>query len=221
MALGGGGCKDMKRDPWSEATSLAELGELSAQFCEGKLQETPDHCGPRDPETVAIAAPLAHANRQGFVTTGSQPGCSDPRWEQRAAVDGWAAPATVKRLRGLIAGTRLCMQVVATRPWRSSYKNVVNVSRSHTPNGVVEYTHFGFIPGRYTPFIDLGRRDLTKGACHVTIYDPEWGDESLLWDRLGEPDWDNPSPPPKCGHSRPAAIDADDAGWCRHVFRKR
>ena len=32
-------------------------------------------------------------------------------------------------------------------------------------------------------------------ALQVTIYDPVWGPSWLLWDRLGQRDWDNPAPP--------------------------
>jgi uncharacterized protein DUF6919 len=203
------------RPLWGEAESLADLGELVAQFCEGRLLETPGHGGPRDPETVQIAAPLAHANRQGFVTTGSQPGHDHGGWEQRAVVEGWATPATVGKLRGLVAGTRLQMQATAERPWRSDHNRVVTCSRHHTPDGIWEHTGFGFVPGRFEPFIDLGRSDLTEDACYVTVYDPQWGDESLLWDRLSQPDWDNPAPPPapSAAEVRDAERRADGLAW--------
>jgi hypothetical protein len=186
---------------WHQAESLADLGELVAQFCEGKLLATPGHDGPRDPETREIAGPLAHANRQGFVTSNSQPGCArrgegyEDGYEQRAEVTGWATPATAEKLQRLFAGTRIQVRAVTDRPRRASYDNAVNVSRSVMPEGTWEHTVTGFVPGRSTRFIDLGRPDLIEGAAWVTVYDPEWGNHSLLWDRLSQPDWDHPEPP--------------------------
>jgi hypothetical protein len=201
---------------WDKAESLADLGELSAQFCEGKLLQTPDHGGTREPETVGIAAPLAHANRQGFVTGCSQPGYDqlfgEGRAQQRAAVEGWAAPDTVRKLRNLVRGTRLQIQVAESRPRRTDYSAAVNVSRHVGPEKTRECTSFGAVPGRREHFADLGRPDLTEGACYVTIYDPEWGPQSLLWDRLGQRDWDNPAPPePETAMPIPSEAEVRDA----------
>lgn len=190
---------------WRGAKTFADLCELSAQFCEGKLSRTPDHGGPRCEETERIAEPLAHANRKGFLTIGSQPGEDAPLYyegelrgfgQQRAAVEGWAHPDTAERLQRLFAGTRIQVRVSQRRKWRADYSQVTNVSRYVPSEGDVrEETHFGFVPAETTHFIDLGRQDLTSGAAYVTLIDPEWGDHDLLWRRLSAPDWDNPPPP--------------------------
>lgn len=181
---------------WEKAETFADLGELVARFCEGELVETPDHGGPRCPETVPVAAQLAHANRCGFVTTSSQPGYDHDGSQQRAAVEGWAMPETAEQLEALVGGTRLQLQVSERRAWRADYSRAFLVSRYVHPDGeVLEETHFGFVPGSRTDFIDLGRSDLTDGALFVTVHDPEWGDHSLLWDRLATPNWDHPHPP--------------------------
>jgi hypothetical protein len=194
-----------ERQLWRGAKTFADLCELSAQFCEGKLSKTPDHGGSRCEETARIGGPLAHANRQGFLTTVSQPGEDVPLYhggelhgtgQQRAAVEGWAHPDTADQLRRLFDGTRIQVKVSHRRKWRADYSQVVNVSRYVPRSGEVrEETHFGFVPSECTNFIDLGRPDLTGDAVYVTAYDPLWGDHNLLWERLSAPDWDNPPPP--------------------------
>jgi len=180
---------------WSSARTLTDLGELVARFCEGELSETPDHAGPRAPETERIAAPLAHANRQGFITSSSQPGVLDDTGRQRAAVEGWATPETEDRLWRLVAGTRLDMHATNHRPrWATNYSTAVPVSEVATDTGgYVTCTDFGAVPSA-RDFAHLERPDLTDGCAFVSIIDPEWGDEPLLWERLSEPDWDHPRP---------------------------
>lgn len=113
-------------------------------------------------------------------------------------------PETAAQLEALVRGTRLRIQASQRRSWRGDYSRAFLVSRYVRADGsVLEETHFGFVPGRRTAFTDFGRGDLTDGALYVTIHDPEWGDHSLLWDRLAQPDWNNPTPPP-AAHPAPA-----------------
>ncbi len=181
---------------WREVSSFADLCELSAEFCEGKLARTPGHMGPRAGETVRIGDELAHANRQGFLTSGSQPGEDDDGHQQRAAVEGFASPETVEKLRGLVAGTRLQMQVSTYGQRRTDYSGAYEATRQVYPDGSCHvFTEFGAVPGRNEIGCDFDRPDLVDGMAYVSIHDPDWGDHSLLWDRLAQPDWDRPDPP--------------------------
>ena len=210
---------------WAQAEGWADLCELSAQFCEGKLPETPDHDGPRMPETVRIAEPLAHANRQGFLTSGSQPGedmiHDGLRFQQRAVVEGWALGRTLDQLEGLIGGTRLRMQATDKRPRRyNDYSQSFDATRAIYPDGSVHVgTEFGGVPSRRES-VDLGRSDMTADTYWVTISDPEWGDHSLLWDRLSAPDWDNP-PPLTDAERAPATTVDEPLRWERPTWRIR
>lgn len=94
------------RKPWAQARTIADLGELTAQWLEGRIGSQPGYmpnCGP-DEETAALVPALAAANRAGYLTSNSQPGCDGPgydgrRWTQRAAVCGFADSATAARIR--------------------------------------------------------------------------------------------------------------------------
>lgn len=196
--------RQAERQLWANVRDLAELRELMAQFCEGRLWAWPNHLGPRDPETVEIGDALAHANRAGFLTTGSQSGVSDPMgnedgsiadcgalWEQRAAVEGFATIETTYRLIDLISGSGLEAQygrAENVRWWRRyDFEHTVLVTRVNDH----EHTHFGAEVGRRgTRFMFYGVptpvvRQL-QDLVQVFIYDPRWGEHDLLWERLAK-----------------------------------
>ena len=93
------------RRAWEAARTLADLGELTAQWLEGTIASQPAYtpgCGP-DPETAPLIPVLACCNRAGYVTNCSQPGetgtgFDGAAWEQRAAVEGFASPAVAGRI---------------------------------------------------------------------------------------------------------------------------
>jgi hypothetical protein len=87
-------------DPrWPAAVTLEELGELVAQWLEGRIiGVTPFYGGPPDPETTELIPVLASLNRSGFVTEHSQPGEVDGDSAQRAAVSGYCHRDVAERL---------------------------------------------------------------------------------------------------------------------------
>src|SRR5690242_948094 len=94
---------DRNRQGWACARTLADLGQLTARWLEGDLATVPGYgCRPAA-ETALLVPVLAAVNRAGYVTAGSQPGHAGPgydraRWEQRAAVEGLAAPPLAARI---------------------------------------------------------------------------------------------------------------------------
>ncbi|URN11353.1 hypothetical protein LUW77_03420 [Streptomyces radiopugnans] len=94
------------RKAWAQARTIADLGELTARWLEGRIGSQPGYmpnCGP-DEETTVLVPALAAANRAEFLTTNSQPGSegrgADGRWwVQRAAVCGFADPPVADRIR--------------------------------------------------------------------------------------------------------------------------
>lgn len=58
---------------WREAQTLDELGELTARWIEGTLPYYPFYGETIDPETEPLQDKLAYFNRNGLVTTFSQP----------------------------------------------------------------------------------------------------------------------------------------------------
>lgn len=84
-----------KQEPtrtWEDARTLEELGEATAKWIEGKVLFHPCYAGTIDDETESIVETLAFFNRNGFVTTFSQPAraLDDCGYSQRACVQGFA-----------------------------------------------------------------------------------------------------------------------------------
>lgn len=182
------------REKWASARTLTDLGELTAQWLEGRISSVPGFYGPPDEETVPLIPVLARLNRAGFVTDCSQPGEIDGEYdcEQRAAVQGYAAQGLAVRIitavaeaRGLVSVS--CPPSMVPR-WRYGYKQSVTVTQV---NGE-QFTGFGVrIPRRHIrdPHIGHGMcgREAVDALCsawQVTIVDLEWGRERLLWDVL-------------------------------------
>jgi len=183
---------------WAEARTLADVGELTARWLEGRIDSQPGYCGPSDVDDPARLVPLlAKLCRAGFVTTcsqigGREQGANGTCWEQCAAVEGFVGPHLAFRLAQ--AAENAALDYVLHDPvnlprWRYRYHGAVTVTRV---NGR-PFTGFGAnLPRRHI------RDDLLGyGICHpdavdalcsawqVTLIDPEWGREpSPLWDML-------------------------------------
>jgi hypothetical protein len=168
---------------WSTARSLTDLGELTAQFLEGKLSQTPSNWGPPDPETTALVPVLAATNRAGFVTDMSQPGqpAGEDGWEQRADVSGFAGDEAFVRLMAAAAGSDLI--ITAARAGHEDSGPLYCITRQ----GKRENTWDGGAETRkslrngYGQFCDPQVADALCAAWQVTLIDPEWGRNDVLW----------------------------------------
>ena len=156
---------------------------------------------------------LARLNRAGFVTSGSQPasdgkGCDGANWRQRAAVEGYASDAVLDRLRSCVrldatTGTFPLLIAQKASRWRYRYDRAVAVTRTdgcdpHCPTRHADgcdYTWFGAKVPRHRhirdPHMGYGicHPDAVDAVCEawqVTVIDPEWGRNDLLWDVLDD-----------------------------------
>lgn len=187
------------RTVWAEPVTLAGLGEQTARWLEREVISQPGYQpghGP-DTETEHLVPVLARACRAGFVTDGSQPGVDEssrpdlagpgPRFQQRAAVEGFCSSAAAERIRAAAeAAGLLVLDVVPADVWRYDYSGCVEVTRC----GSEVLTSFG---GRPT-WRDLERvrfaecndtmLEVLCWAHLVTVVDPQWGRDDLLWPTL-------------------------------------
>jgi hypothetical protein len=164
---------------WKDAKTVADLGQLMADWLEGRIPSRPGYYGSRpDPETSPILPTLVAACRAGFITDNSQPGCDErgadgARWQQRAAVTGWVAdPHLFNRLLGAARDSGLI--VVGGRA-------VTVTTRDGKP-----YTAFGETISRRhvkTMWDGVGRSAMADvlAARQVTIVDRAWGESDRLW----------------------------------------
>jgi hypothetical protein len=188
------GMSDEDAELWESAQSLADIGNFTALWLEGQIASQPGYapgCGP-DEETADLIPVLAAANRAGFVTDSSQPGESctgydGAHWDQRAAVQGLASAEVADRLRSL-ASPDLLVQVHDAPRWRFRFDTAIPVTRREGST----CTRFGArLPVRHLrdgwTGYGICARDAVREVCaakQVTIVDPVWGRNDILWPAL-------------------------------------
>jgi len=179
------GRSEKHRVLWREATSLRDLGELMAQWLEGKITYQPAYYArAAEDETDGLVDVLAEVNRAGLVTTFSQPGVPLVAGSgQRASIDGFGTQDTIDRLQAATLGTDLV--VIAFAPdCESGGQVVVTAINGH------ECTWLGLpldavdIDDYYQDDLSHPGLDAMRSAWQVNVIDPVWGRDDLLWDTL-------------------------------------
>jgi hypothetical protein len=182
------------RRAWGAATTLADLGELTARWLEGDLKSRPGYqprYGPDD-ETADLIPVLAAANRAGFVTDQSQPGIDEPgfdgaRWQQKAAVDGYISDLDLlARIRDAATTAGLVVIVHPPGARRGPVADVVATTRDGEP-----VTSFGGRPSRRDiefSWSGAGRPAACAAvdAHWLTLIDPDFNRNDRLWSVLGQ-----------------------------------
>ena len=168
---------------WRGARTLADLGELVAQWLEGTIKSVPTVVpgyGP-DEDTTLLVPVLAAANRAGFVTDFSQPGEDVDGRVQRAAVAGFASPATFARLCAVAAEADL--MITAARAgdiyWGTCVTVSVDNDRENTWAGGAQ-TRSAIWDG-YGWCCHPSAVEALCRAWQVTLIDPQWGRNDHLW----------------------------------------
>lgn len=162
---------------WATASSLDELGELTAAWLEGTLAFIPTYGDRPDPETLPLVPALAAMNRAGFWTNNSQPGeHGADGYVQRAWVCGYCNESTSNTIVAAAVATDL---VVLATP--AVFESWVQIPISRLGNK--EWTWSG---GHTPPTRDSledtpAAFDAVVESWYVEVIDPVWGRNDLLW----------------------------------------
>lgn len=185
---------------WREASTYAEMCELTALWLDGRLPRSITYDGVPDPETADIPAGLlAGLCRAGYLTDLSQPahgwepGFDNAGYRQRAYVEFLVPAEQVGTL--VWAAVTNGLWVNARKPTRLrlwSHTNTVPVTETgeYTPYGAEAVTLAGVqVPTRYWRWIGLSHRNgamarILASSYQVSIVDLTWGRNDLLWDTL-------------------------------------
>lgn len=166
---------------WAEAETLAELGEFTAQWLEGRIGFHPGYLASTPAEETRELVPvLAGLNRAGYLTDFSQPGrpvidgCG-----QRAAVGGFCEETLAERLDQLSAVSDLIVLTYWPGPTDELRVPVTIldgeqhtwVGGSPVPKDIV----YGQLDGG-----SVGAAFTLMESCHVTVLDPCWGRNDVL-----------------------------------------
>lgn len=191
------------RRAWRAPVDLDGLGEVTAQWLEGRIESHPNgHYGGPDEETAEIRDALIALNRAGFVTDCSQPGQTPDSegdgedWWQRAAVQGFATPefaAGVDEVEATHPDLIVVRHQGAPSRWFPTLQDLLGWGREgsvpctrwngrlHTAFGCRMYaSDIGLC---FDPVSDEAH-DALCSAVQLTVIDSEWGRKNYLWDAL-------------------------------------
>lgn len=151
------------RRAWRGAATLAQIGELTAQWCEGKLTQTPAHLGPPDIETLPWLRTLAALNRTGWAVTTNSQAAHVGGWYEDTAWCAWVIGfATQEGMAWLQDAAKdepaLSLAFLEDRAWADE----LGLYRSRCPRA---------------------RRELNE-ALMFCLMDPVHGRRRPLWGRL-------------------------------------
>ncbi len=166
----------MSDDPWSDAKTIEELAELTAQWLEGRVEGHPSGYDLPDQETELIRAPLIAMNRTGYFTDHSQPGVAEGWGDQRANVSGYCNQGLASRL--VDAGTFSDLIVLAHPPG-SDASAPIPVTRS--PEGPHTIANNYWSDGMTWPTLSSDAQEAIRQAWYVEVLDATWGRNNLLW----------------------------------------
>lgn len=167
---------------WSQASSLRDLGILTANWLEGAMATQPMYGGGPDNETRPLINHLAAYNRAGFITHGSQPGTPFRNgWAQRAWVEGWCTEATARRIEAELLGTDLI--VGYTPPGNDAWTRICITTAGGQPNTTACAMTRDYLIEQYRDVLPAAMPTLIN-AWQVFVIDPIWGRNDVLWDAV-------------------------------------
>jgi hypothetical protein len=181
--------KRSERRLWRSARTLQDLGDLMARWLEGDIGSQPGYqprYGP-EPETTDLIETLAACNRAGYLTISSQPGLITDDLQQRAAVQGFTDDLRMlRRLERLGESAGLLTAVHLTAAPSEPVDGFIATISEGEP-----CTGFGChlaTSDLYVIWSGCHRTaaDAVIASYQVTLIDPEYGRNDLLWTVLDE-----------------------------------
>jgi hypothetical protein len=188
------GRKPRWRSLWRTPTTLEAIGELTAQWLEGKIDYHPLAGGSPDDETRPLQNSLASVNRQGLVTTFSQPGqaLDNQGSSQRAAVEGFAKETIAKRIATLTLYTELLTFIFPPDvTW--GYQIPITLEDYHPFTWLGAWDAELVLDGFEEVCSDEAIMELRR-AWGVVVIDLNWGREDYLWRHLAHALVSSPDP---------------------------
>ena len=169
---------------WQQASTLAELGELTAQWLEGAVPCLPMYLGVPAPETKPLIPHLAAYNRCGYLTHQSQPGTPLRNGSaQRAWVHGFGTAELADRIENTLLDSDLI--VCTTPPGGDNPTRIcvtIDDSRAYTIGGAMRAS---YLAEQYREEVPVALPALLN-AWQIEVIDPQWGRNDLLWGRLDQ-----------------------------------
>jgi hypothetical protein len=174
--------EDLNVELWKNAKTLSEIGELTARWIEGTLPFHPCYGENPDEETDSIQKHLINFNRNGLVTTFSQPAESlnEEGYAQRAALEGFTEEDTAKKIAALGLYTDLLVFVYPPEvKW--GYQIPISLQEFRPFTWVGPRWEFEEGLGCFTEYCSEEAMKSLKASWQVVVIDLQWGREDHLW----------------------------------------
>ena len=172
----------MAEEAWAQASSFAELAEVTIRYLRGELVESPVSIHPVDGATRTIVDDLIALNRAGFLTIGSQAGPSGEGRDDGAYVEGFAPEAVARAIRSGCASDRI--GVVLTAPGAVGGPGGYGASFPFAPG----HPSPDWVSGAWGAAVDPRVLAELQGCWYVVAFDlrgrGDGGDPGLLWRSL-------------------------------------
>ena len=169
---------------WKDAKTVADLGQLMADWLEGRIHETPNACGELDPETTPLVRTLAAINRGGYLTECSQPGSDDRHGVQVPFVSGFIAHSNrrlVKALQREIRDADLCIIIDGKRDDRRPGGVPVAFKGREVVANAGKRTPRWHLTDSWSELNSTALANLL-GAYEVTVIDPDGATGTRMWE---------------------------------------
>jgi hypothetical protein len=175
--------KRENREQWKAAQNLSDVRELTARWLTGELEEHPGYPGgPPDQETAPIADRLAEINRQGLLTTQSQPGHEGDDYAQSAWVQGLGAEEHVRELQRRVQDANMQARIA---PPATEHR----FHRTRFDDGTKGWSA-GTVGDMAGPTISNGVLNEVMGQWQFEAQDPASCQETYLFDVMAQRDED-------------------------------
>jgi len=173
------------REAWRRARTLEDLGELTAAWAEGTVKWMPTDASEPYEETEPLREVLAAINRNGFVTTFSQPGeaIDEEGRGQRAAVEGWAREGIARCLGSLALWTDLLVFAFEPGNYSAGYQVPITTAVFRPFTWVGGYDGHELLE-QYAEDCSREAIEEIMQAWTMVIIDPCWGRKSHLWEHV-------------------------------------
>ena len=171
---------------WAQARTLGDLGWLTARWLEGDITYQPAWEGPPDAETEVLLPMLAELNRGGFVTHFSQPGASTELHGalQRAVVSGFCDDAVLTRIQQATLATDVVLLAYPPGARFDGLQLPVSLSEGEAWRWAGATIDAEAIVDYYSGDCHTTAVKALRDAWQATVFDPCWGRNDLLWERL-------------------------------------
>lgn len=186
--------RTLTRNPWAQARTVADLGELTAKWLEGDPEiKHPGYHGAPAAETAPLVPVLAAVNRAGILTITSQPGHAPEAgsdgavWAQFPGVLVIAAEPVIERLEAA-AGQHSGLVAYATATF-ATRRTVRDYFAAVTTRDGESVTQFGLQSWRTLYRVLGATRNLPgalRGTHQAVIVDQVHEDRPTLWNLLAE-----------------------------------